>query len=896
MSDRPPIEPAQWDRIADCFEQAVALPPAERAAFVAATLGDDAVARREVEAVLAEHERGRPLSIEDWLVIDALSDAPALTAGSRVGAYRIERLVGQGGMGEVYAAERVEGDYEQSVAIKVLRAGYASSELLRRFKAERRILARLTHPNIVGILDGGSTDDGRPFLVMPFVDGVPITTYCDGNTLDLDARLRLFVRVMLAVQYAHGQLVVHRDIKPSNILVTKDGDVQLLDFGIAKLMSGGDRTTGAETRSELRLLTPEHAAPEQLRGQAVSTASDVYSLGVLLYELLTGTKPHRAQGRSLADLERAIAETEPIAPSQVTPARAWARRVRGDLDRIVLMALRKEPTRRYASVGQFADDIERFLKGLPVSAERDSLGYRARKFVRRNRGAVLATSAVVLLLVIFSVGMSWQARQLAAERDRARREQLATETVVRLLTSMFTLANPKVVPGGDTLRVPQLLSAGEALIDSLPDAGIVQARMWSVLGTMHMARGEMERAHVLLTRAYERMMLAPDADSLEVARTAYELARAIEGHEGVSKALPWYRTATARLQRAGAPRTDLVVAERELATRSGDVAERERILERLLEESRIAYGGDSLVLASNLNSLASQRLNAGAVRDAAALFEESVRILDALRPANHPDRLVVAGNLAIALRDEGSYQTAERIAREILGLTKTQVTVHPLALAAAEERLAAITGYRGFLEDAESGLRRALALERGTVTEGHHMIINTTFNLGVIALARGRPRDAMTMLDSSIALARRAGAGDADTLSTADYRASVLLFEGRTREAAAILRLVEPRIRVALPGPQSWVAFHDEQMGTLALAESRPGDALRYFERAAAIWRVRVPSGTPEAAGADCGRGIALRRLGRVNEAEPLLRSACLLYRQFGVHSRLLLRWAGQPA
>lgn len=896
MSDRPPIDPEQWDRIADCFEQAIALPSAERAAFVATTLGDDAVARREVEVVLAEHERGRPLSIEDWLVIDALPDDTALTAGSRIGHYRIERLVGQGGMGEVYAGERVEGDYEQSVAIKVLRSGYASSELLRRFKAERRILARLTHPNIVGILDGGSTDDGRPFLVMPFVDGVPITTHCDAKTLDLDARLRLFVRVMLAVQYAHGQLVVHRDIKPSNILVTKEGDVQLLDFGIAKLMSGGDRTTGAETRSELRLLTPEHAAPEQLRGEEVSTATDVYSLGVLLYELLTGTKPHRANGRSLADLERAIAETEPVAPSQVATGTPWARRVRGDLDRIVLMALRKEPARRYTSVGQFADDIERFLKGLPVSAERDSLGYRARKFVRRNRGAVLATSAAALLLVFFSIGTAWQARQLARERDRARREQLATETVVQLLTSMFALANPIAVPGGDTLRVPQLLSAGEALIDSLPDAGIVQARMWSVLGTMHLARGQMERGHVLLTRAYDRMMASADADSLEVARTAFELARAIEGHEGLTKALPWYRSALDRLRLAGAPRADLVIAERELATRTGDVVERERILERLLAESRIAYDGDSLVLASNLNALATQRLNTGAVPDAVALFEESLRVLDALRPANHPDRLTVAGNLAIALRDQGAYPAAERIAREILVLTQAQVTPHPLAIAGAEERLAAITGYRGFLEDAESGLRRALTLERGALADAHHMIINTTFNLGVVALARGRPRDAMALLDSSITLARRAGAGDADTLPTADYRASILLFEGRTREAATILQIVEPRIRLAVPGPQSWVAFHDEQMGTLALAESRPGDALRYFERAAVIWRARVLAGTPEAAGADCGRGIALRRLGRLGEATPLLRDACSLYRQFGVHSRLLLRWAGESA
>ncbi|MEQ1691991.1 MAG: serine/threonine-protein kinase, partial [Gemmatimonas sp.] len=806
----------------------------------------------------------------------------------------VDHLIGQGGMGEVYRGERADGDYEQSVAIKVLRAGFASQELMRRFKVERRILARLNHPHIVGILDGGSTTDGRPFLVMPFIEGEPITAYCAARSLTLEQRLQLFAHVTTAVQYAHGQLVVHRDIKPSNIFVTADGDVQLLDFGIAKLMSGGDALTGAETRSELRLLTPEHAAPEQIRGDAVGTATDVYALGVLLYELLTGAKPHRAAGRTLAELEKDILQTEPLVPSAVTPGAPWARRLRGDLDRIVMMALRKESARRYASVGQFADDIERFLKGLPVSAERDSWSYRARKFVRRNRAAVVAGSVIASLLLLFAIGMTWQARAITRERDRAQQQQAASEAVVRFLTSIFARANPLAVPGGDTLRVPQLLLVGETLVDSLGDDPFVQGRILRVLGNMHVARGKLDEAEAVLRRAYDHMMSARGSDSLEVAQTYHELARAVGARDGLTKALPMFRESTTRLRRAGARASDILVAERELAERTEGLEARQRALELLMKQEATSPGATPIERAANFNALGIGKQGVGNIQEAITLFEESLKLLDALLPSNHPNRLAVASNLAGALRDNGDYPIAESMARDILAMQRGQVTPNDMAIAFAEENVAVITAYRGFLEEAEHGFRRALALELKHVKPTHATVLNTMFNLGAITATRGRLAEGLALMDSTLSLSRRAGGGDLDTLAILDTRAEIMLTRGETAAAWSVLQSIDAGMRRTYPDGHHFRAMHEERLGTAALAASRPEVALAQFTSAATIRRARARESSLDLAGAECGRGVALARLGRNTDARPLLRDACRRYEQYGLHSRLLVRWAEQ--
>jgi non-specific serine/threonine protein kinase/serine/threonine-protein kinase len=407
----------------------------------------------------------------------------------RIGPYRLVRELGRGGMGAVYLAVRADDAFQKRVAVKILKRGIDTDAVVSRFRNERQILAGLDHPNIARLIDGGTTADGLPYFVMEYVDGATLAEYCDSRHLDTTARLDLFRKVCAAVQYAHQNLVIHRDIKPANVLVTRDGVPKLLDFGIAKLVNpelAGQ--TVAPTAAGLQLMTPEYASPEQVRGDPVTTSTDIYSLGMLLYELLTGRRPYELASRSLADMAQVICETEPQRPSTAitelgkgdtaafgTRARTGdldrlRRRLEGDLDNIVLKALSKEPPRRYASVDQFAEDVRRHLAGLPVIARKDTLGYRTAKFVRRNRAAVAAAAGVVVALVAGIVGTTWQARVARAERARA--EQRFED--VRSLANdfLFELHDQiRNLPGSTPAR--QLLVArGMAYLDKLArDAG-----------------------------------------------------------------------------------------------------------------------------------------------------------------------------------------------------------------------------------------------------------------------------------------------------------------------------------------------------------------------------------------------------------------------------------------
>src|ERR1700676_77560 len=363
--------------------------------------------------------------------------------GNRIGPYRVLRTLGVGGMGEVFLAERADAEFEQQVAIKVVYGG--SQGVQSRLKIERQILAQLDHPNIAHLLDGGTLPDGTPYIVMEYLDGIPIDAYCDSNRLDIVARLKLFQIVCAAVHYAHRNLIVHRDLKPSNILVTAAGVPKLLDFGIAKLLD--ERQAGhhtlAVTQADIRIMTPDHASPEQVRGQIITTSSDVYVLGVLLFKLLTGTSPFVIPTMRLTDIERAICEKDPPLPSHsidtdsaetqsiadarsLSPARL-RRVLRGDLDTMVFMAMRKEPERRYASAQQMASDIQRYLEGKPVIARRDTMSYRTAKFVRRHWLPVTTGVSAAFLILAFAPTSYVQSLRIAAERDRVAEQRERAE-------------------------------------------------------------------------------------------------------------------------------------------------------------------------------------------------------------------------------------------------------------------------------------------------------------------------------------------------------------------------------------------------------------------------------------------------------------------------------------
>ena len=411
----------RFQRCEELFHSAVALPDEEREAFLQRSCSDDAELRADVERLLAAHARaGDFISSPAVATAGDWKGADESWAGRLVGPYRVDREIGRGGMGAVYLAERADGQYQQRVALKVIKRGMDSEQVLARFRAERQILASLDHPNIARLLDGGSTDQGTPFFAMEYIEGEPIDAWAACRELSVEDRLRLFLQVCGAVAYAHQHLVVHRDIKPLNILVTVEGVPKLLDFGIAKVLHE-DADEATSTVTGMRLLTPEYASPEQIEGRHATTVSDVYALGVVLYELLTGRSPYRTRSRTPLDLVEAVRTTDPERPSAVGGTEKLRRRLRGDLDTILLTALRKEPARRYQSVEQFAGDLRRHLEGLPVRARPDTFSYRAGKFVRRNRVPVAAGALLALALLGGTAATAYQAQQARAAQARAER-------------------------------------------------------------------------------------------------------------------------------------------------------------------------------------------------------------------------------------------------------------------------------------------------------------------------------------------------------------------------------------------------------------------------------------------------------------------------------------------
>ena len=487
------MNPERWQRVTQLLDEAIALSDSERSPYLDHACGADSELRREVESLLSSHQRAGTGFLKSPAITLQKGAQPApLRVGRRIGAFQIVEEVGQGGMGEVFRAVRADGHYTKEVAIKLVRGGFDTAFVLERFRTERQILATLDHPNIARLLDGGTTEDGIPYLVMELIEGTRIDSFCDERKLSISQRLQLFLQVCAAVQYAHQRLVIHRDIKPGNILVTKEGVPKLLDFGIAKILD-----PAAETEATLaRPMTPEYASPEQIRGEPITTASDVYSLGVVLYQLLTGRSPYRAGAATPHELSVAIAETEPQRASMVvaqpntvlpdtgdtkgsadllssaregSPAKL-RRRLLGDLDNILLMALRKEPQRRYGSVQQFAEDISRHLEGLPITASKGSWRYRAGKFVTRNKVAVTATAAVILALLGGIVMTTRQVRIARAERARAENH---FNDIRKLANSLIFDVNDSMAdtPGNTNVR-KLLLDRAVGYLDKLAqDAG-----------------------------------------------------------------------------------------------------------------------------------------------------------------------------------------------------------------------------------------------------------------------------------------------------------------------------------------------------------------------------------------------------------------------------------------
>lgn len=486
------MTPERWQQIKEVLASALEIAPAERASYLNQSCAGDSALMHEVELLLLDEEKVSPQFLNDTALAAAavyiLPEESGRWIGRRVGSYRILQQIGVGGMGEVYRAVRDDDQYQQQVALKLVRAGQDSSIVITRFKNERQILATLEHPNIARLLDGGTTEDGTPYFVMELIDGQPISDYCDAHRLSISDRLALFTQVCAAVQYAHQRLIIHRDLKPGNILVTSEGTPKLLDFGIAKIIGLHAMAQSTEaTLTAFRVLTPGYASPEQIKGQPMTTASDVYSLGVVLYELLAGHSPYRVTKRTAQEVAHAVCDDEPEKPSlsihrvetagdgipgprsceELSASRNSSpqklqKQLSGDLDNIVLMALRKEPSRRYASIEQFSQDIRRHLEYVPVMARKDTLRYRASKFVTRHRVSVVASTAAVLALLS---GLAIALHEAQVARQQAEVARVQRTRAERRFNDVRQLANSLMFEVHDSIKdLPGTIPARKLLV------------------------------------------------------------------------------------------------------------------------------------------------------------------------------------------------------------------------------------------------------------------------------------------------------------------------------------------------------------------------------------------------------------------------------------------------
>ncbi len=714
------MQPETWKKLESIFFSALDLGPEERGPYLDRACAGDPEFRAEIEAVLAAHaleeERGeRQAGLEPGVRVTGSGSL----VGTRIGAYRLEALIGRGGMGEVYRAQRVDAQYSQQVAVKVIRAGYAADEPARRFRVEREVLARLQHPNIATLLDGGVTEDGRPYLVMQYVDGVPITEYADAHRLSVRARLDLVQTVCEAVQFAHTNLIVHRDLKPTNILVTKSGQVRLLDFGIAKLLDPDRIGVTAPATEDLFLLTPEHAAPEQILGNRITTATDVYALGVLLYELLVGVRPFHATSR--AELRHAVCELQPTRPSvalisgvtgappgsrkdtgaianlRSTRPELLVRQLRGDLDQVVLMALRKEPERRYASAGQLGEDLARSLAGRPVIAQPDTFGYRAKKFVRRNRVAVGLTSLAAVSLLAGLLGTTWQARRARAEAVQAAADRDRAERLSGLLVDMFRLSDPSTVRG-QSVTAREILDRGAAgIARDFADQPEVQADLLMEVGHIYENLGLFDEAGVHLERALELRRAAYEKSDPRVAESLTRLAQVRTKQERTEEAVTLAQSAVAILRRT----------------------------------SRDAPAA----LAHGLLSLGAALRVAGSPAEAGEAYVEAVTLLEA---EASPDDARLAEAFfwwSDAAHSQGQFDQADSLLEKTIDrYTRLGNGPYP-ELGTALFNLAMIRTFRGRSAEAVTLLERALELQRQIYGPVHPSVAETLTGLmGALSL------------------------------------------------------------------------------------------------------------------------------------------------------------------
>lgn len=828
-----------WERVRLGFEAAIAAGPQEREAALSRACGGDARVRAEVRSLLESDASAGEFLCRP--VAGAL-EGPAAAAGARFGPYEIEAEIGAGGMGVVYRARRADGAYEQEVVVKLLRGHALDRGLRRRFERERQVLASLRHPNIARLLDGGVGEGGEPFLVMEYVRGVDILAHCDAMGLGVAARLELFEAVCAAVQHAHSRLVVHRDLKPAHVVIDEDGRPKLLDFGVAAMLSG----EGGETLTIERRLTPQYASPEQVRGEPVTTATDVYALGLILYELLSGRRPYTVRHGASDEERRLICEAQPPSPSRLlesregagaiaaargTTARRLRRLLSGDLDTIVLTALRKEPERRYASAEALREDLRRYREGLPIAARPDTWGYRAARFAGRHRAAVAAGALAAAALVAAT------AVSAGFAVESARQARVANAVVDFLRDDLLAYADPHEEPDRD-IRLRTVLDRAAGSVGArFADEPRVHAALRSTLGAAYLGLGEAGEA-----LRHHEAALAARVESLGPRH-----AETLRAQSAVVGAL----IEAGEFERAGEIVPGLLAAARRR------LGEADPLTLRTLKHEALVFDG----LGEFGSAIASMARAAGA-------HERSLG-------ANDPATLTVRNDMALMLVDAGRHDEAEPIVRGVLETRLERLgRGHPDTLLSLGS-LGYLLSDRGRHGEAEAVLEEAVAVARETLGDGHPRTAAYLYLLAGALHGQERLAEALAVSGEALA-ARRARLGDThpETLMSLSLQGSLLQDLGRSDEALGLL-VERHALGVAAQGrdhPSTLIAANN--VANALLEMGRPGEAEPVAAETVRLAKEGLPRGYWLVGAFQTNHGRALLELGRVAEAGETLREA----------------------
>ncbi len=854
------------------------MPAADRAGFLSQACGDDGELRAEVESLLNSADQTMGF-LQEPVQQAAQKIAVKRSTSRRIGPYELIQLLGSGGMGDVYLAERADDQFHRRVAIKLMRSGLEVNPLLvPRFRAERQILANLDHPNIARLLDGGITTEGAPYLVMEYVEGLPIDEYCSRNKLGVHQRLVLFQSLCTAVEYAHRHFVVHRDIKPPNVLVTPEGVPKLLDFGISKLLDP-DEPPMEPTRQTQRLMTPEYASPEQLLGKPITTASDVYGLGVLLYELLAGSRPFRVRTGSQLELATLICEHEPAPPREAARSHpdsapqyfeAW----RPELDSIVLKAIAKEPSARYASAAQLSDDLAAYMNGYPLLSQPNTTRYRMRKWIGRHRQATAAGAIATLVLIGFIAAM-------AVVTQRAREERIKAEREAKFLVGMFQAATPEVAKG-HTVTARDLLDQGAKRIDKeLAPVPSVQAAMLDTMAQAYKSLGLYDPAKDLAERSYQLRLKISGRDQPDTADALYLLADLTQQKGDYIKAEQLFRELVA-LRKKTVGESDLAYAASlgalgECLYWEAKDTEAETVLRRALKIDRdkgADYGSDvrnylALVLerkgeyteagsllneavaidartkgvdnpdyAISLHNLASALIDQGDLNGAEKRLRETLAIRRRVLGRDHPMTAMTTNNLGFVLLEKGEPTVAEPFLKETLDVNLARYGPNHPRLAPGLNNWARMQQEEGHYAEAADYYQRALGVLRGPRLFTSWPASQVLLNLGLLEFDQGHYAAAETWTQQSLEMKRKLGGENSLALDSALVNlAEDQLIEGDAGGAEPLLRQALEKRQTKYPPKHPEVVAAQVRLGEVLIAEDKTSEAEPILRQAVAAAR-----------------------------------------------------------